>query len=223
MTLDHLILAGPELNELAQLVRERLGIEPVVGGRHLGHGTHNALLGLGSGRYLELLAPDPQGAGGSFSDAIAHVRDPALHTWCASRGAADDVAERARAAGCVVRRQGMNRRLSDGSLLEWELVFVEGHPYGTLVPFFIDWRGSEHPSTKLKGGAQLEELVLAHPDPGGLAELLDSLGGLPLEARVEGARGAGLRASLRYGPRSAVFHGLAHEGGATDPPTDLAP
>jgi SAM-dependent methyltransferase len=106
MTLDHLILAGPELEPLEALVRERTGVVPVRGGRHLGHGTHNALVGLGAGHYLELLAVDPAQGGGPFAATIAHLRSPALHTWCALAGDAATVAERARALGLTPAGNG---------------------------------------------------------------------------------------------------------------------
>ncbi len=198
MTLDHLVLAGPELEALEALVRERTGVTPVRGGRHLGHGTHNALAGLGEGRYLELLAPDPAQGGGPFAATIAHLRAPALHTWCALAGDAASIAEQVRSVGLTPRRERMQRRRPDRSMLVWEIVFVDGHPYGPLLPFFIDWRGSKHPARSLPRGLTLSSLVLTHPDAEGLTDLLSRLGGVPEPVRVERGATAGIAAALRH-------------------------
>ena len=201
MTLDHLLLAGPDLTVLAQLVEERTGLRAQRGGRHLGHGTHNALLGLGEGRYLELLAPDPGQDGGGFSDMIAHLASPALHTWCARAGVADDVARRVKAAGATPRRVPMQRQRADGVRLAWELVFVDAHDYGPLVPFFIDWQGAPHPAAQLPAGLELHAVTLEHPDAEGLGALLARLGGLPTGVR------------LQQGERAAISADVHHAGG----------
>ena len=198
MTLDHLILAGPELEPLEALVQEHTGVVPVRGGRHLGHGTHNALLGLDRRSYLELLAPDPGQGGGPFAATIAHLRAPALHTWCALGGGPAELVERARSAGLSVRREGMQRRRPDRSMLVWELLFLDGHQYGPLLPFFIDWRGSKHPAPSLPGGVTLAALVLSHPDADGLTDLLTRLGGVPEPVRVEQGPVPTIRAELRH-------------------------
>ncbi len=198
MTLDHLLLAGPDLTALVRLVEERTGLRAQRGGRHLGHGTHNALLGLGEGCYLELLAPDPTQDGGGFRDMVAHLEGPALYTWCARAGTAADVARRARAAGATPRRLPMQRQRADGSTLAWELVFVDAHAYGSLVPFFIDWQGAPHPAAQLPAGLELDAVTLEHPDAEGLGALLARLGGLPPGVRLQQGARAAIRAEVRH-------------------------
>src|SRR5262245_35427576 len=55
--IDHVILG---INDLDRGIREfesRTGVAPRRGGEHPGRGTQNALVTLGNGRYLEILAP----------------------------------------------------------------------------------------------------------------------------------------------------------------------
>ena len=208
LTLDHVIVAGPDLAASTALVSERTGVEPVVGGRHVGHGTHNALAGLGPGRYLEVLALDPSQEGGGFGATIAHLNAPALHTWCARGGSAPEIAARIAAAGATPRRLPMSRLRADGSELAWELVFVDGHPYGTLVPFFVDWRGATHPSGALPPGLELERLELRHPDADGLRALLTLLGGVPERVVVVAADAPRIAAAIR-GERAWTIDGDA--------------
>jgi hypothetical protein len=203
LELDHLIVAGPDLADLVDAFERLTGARAAPGGRHAGQGTHNALVGLGPGRYLELLAPDPEQSRGDFRAGIAHLTAPALHTWCARAGAADDVAARVAAAGLSPRRLPMSRRRPDGVTLRWELVFADGHPYGGLLPFFIDWQGSPHPSGQLAPQLACAGLALAHPDPEGLRGALDALGGVPADVRIEPAAAPALTATW-LGPTGAT-------------------
>ncbi|HEY3555130.1 MAG TPA: VOC family protein, partial [Casimicrobiaceae bacterium] len=60
LTLDHLVVAATSLDAGADWIEARLGVRPVPGGKHATMGTHNALVGLGPGAYLEVIAIDPQ-------------------------------------------------------------------------------------------------------------------------------------------------------------------
>nr|MBA2281652.1 VOC family protein [Acidimicrobiia bacterium] len=57
---DHLVHGAPTLDGALDDLERRLGVRGAFGGRHDGRGTHNAVIGLGAGAYLELIAPDPE-------------------------------------------------------------------------------------------------------------------------------------------------------------------
>ena len=57
---DHLVVGAPTLDEGASWLEARLCIPMSAGGKHETMGTHNALVGLGPGAYLEVMAIDPQ-------------------------------------------------------------------------------------------------------------------------------------------------------------------
>jgi len=58
--LDHIIVAAATLDEGARWVERELGVAMVPGGKHALMGTHNRLLALGKGVYLEVIAIDPE-------------------------------------------------------------------------------------------------------------------------------------------------------------------
>jgi hypothetical protein len=197
MEFDHLIVAGPKLLELTAACHAHTGVAADPGGRHLGNGTHNALVGWGPARYLELLAPDPAQAGGPFAEGIAHLQAPTSHTWCARAGSAEAIAACIEGAGLRVRRMPLSRVRPDGVRLTWELFFADGHAYGPLVPFFIDWGDVPHPAGGLRAQMQVDALQLRHPDAAGLRGLLRDLGGVPPELEVVSGEWAAVAVRLR--------------------------
>jgi hypothetical protein len=59
LEMDHLVVSGMTLEEACFHTESCLGITMQPGGRHQHFGTHNRLLGLGDGLYLEAIAIDP--------------------------------------------------------------------------------------------------------------------------------------------------------------------
>uniref|UniRef100_UPI0039B8CB19 VOC family protein n=1 Tax=Albidovulum sp. TaxID=1872424 RepID=UPI0039B8CB19 len=60
---DHLAVSAASLDYGARVVEAALGIGLESGGKHPFMGTHNRLLSLGPGEYLEVIAIDPEAPG----------------------------------------------------------------------------------------------------------------------------------------------------------------
>src|SRR5215467_11923083 len=97
--LDHILLGCKDLESGIAFVEERTGVRAAFGGVHPGRGTQNALLALGTRRYLEIIAPDPKQSGATDRLGLQKLTEPRLVGWAAHPGDLDDFANRLRAAG----------------------------------------------------------------------------------------------------------------------------
>ena len=176
--LDHLVLATPDLGATVDWVTEALGLRPVAGGQHPGVGTRNFLLGLGPGRYLEIMGPDqdqpdprePRPFG------IDVIDGPRFTAWVAtSARLEEDVARAARLACDLGPIEDMSRTTPGGQVLRWRLTRRRVSDV-TLVPLLIDWLDTPHPSDTTPVTASLAAFTAVHPQPDHVRDVLAALG-----------------------------------------------
>ena len=75
--------AVPSLDEGLIWASDTFGVDAAYGGEHVGLGTRNALISLGS-TYLEIIAPDPaQSIKGTLGEKLEGLSQAGLVTWCA--------------------------------------------------------------------------------------------------------------------------------------------
>ena len=178
-SIDHLVYATPDLDEGIQTIERLTGVTPSAGGRHPGRGTRNALVALGPGSYLEIVGPDP--AQDPFPTrrwlGVDTVTVPSLTTWAARSDDLPALVERAGRAGITLGAvQSGERTRADGVRLSWSLTNPAPFIAGGVVPFFIDWGASPHPSSSAAAGVRLVEFWIEHPDVEGVARMVDVLG-----------------------------------------------
>ncbi len=177
--IDHLVYATPDLDETVETLRNDCGIDLIAGGPHIGRGTRNYLAGLGDGRYLEVIGPDPDQGRPTVPRpfGIDDIDEARLVTWCARPSRPlDEVAVRVRAAGYDLGTiMEMSRRRPDGVLLEWELTVRPGKPHA-LIPFCINWGATPHPTTTLGETTILRALCLLDPEPTAIQNVLRAIG-----------------------------------------------
>ncbi len=173
--LDHLLWFVPDLELGSKDLAARCGVRPAIGGKHPGVGTHNALIALQGNSYLEIIAPDPdQTQLTGLGLLLRGLRAPGLLTWAAQTDDLERMGQRARGAGLDPGEiLSMSRRRPDGTHLAWRLMQLEGHSWGPLVPFFIQWRDTtrsgtertltEHPSRDAPKGCRLASFTIEHP------------------------------------------------------------
>lgn len=169
---------APTLEEGMAEAERLFGVAAAPGGVHPGLGTQNALLSLGGRVYLEIIAPDPaQDLEGTFGERIAGLSGCGLITWAAQASGLAEIANRAAAMALTARGPvPTERRTPNGDLLKWELLFLGGHRFPGLVPFFIDWLETPHPATTNPIAGNFAGLEIRTPDAAGLSELFAGLG-----------------------------------------------
>jgi hypothetical protein len=173
--LDHLLYRAPDLDDAIDELESVLGVRPAYGGAHPGRGTRNALLALGGRRYLEVLAPDPEQPPDPERTA-APDEEPRLWTWAVRSDLIETQAEVAAIRGVDLGSvDGMSRDRPDGVHLSWRLTSRRGVADG-LVPFLIDWGGSEHPAESAPTGCELISLRAEHPQADDVTRMLAALG-----------------------------------------------
>lgn len=177
LMLDHLLWATPDLDRARARWSKLTGNTAAPGGSHPGRGTRNAIVPLQAGCYLEILAPDPaQNLTNTAGAELAALTDERLWTFCCRGPDLDTLATRARSIGLsALGPFPCERMRPDGVLLQWTLLYLADHRFGGLLPFFIDWQNSPHPSTAKGESLSLTRFTVSHPD-GELRELYAHLG-----------------------------------------------
>ena len=162
LTFDHLAIACTDLETGARAVEAALGVALSPGGKHPHMGTHNRLLSLGPGAYLEVIAIDPD------APAPDHPRwfgldgfsgPPRLVGWVARAADLDS------ALAAAPKGAGVATDLARGDL-RWRMGISPSGvmPFDATFPALIEWQGAVHPTDRLPDtGCRLAGLTLHHP------------------------------------------------------------
>ncbi len=193
LAIDHLVIAAADLDSGTRYVAERLGIAPAGGGAHPRMGTHNRVLGMAEGIYLEVIAIDPQAEPparprwfGLDQDAVRArlAQGPYLAHWAARVEAPQDLSRMQaehpdRLAPAIAMTRGTLRwRLTvpdDGSLPAWREAGVAAGD--GLLPTLIQWDVPDYPGVSLpRQDLALLRLSGSHPQAGLLRQGLAWMG-----------------------------------------------
>ena len=176
--IDHLAYAAPDLDAGMKAIEKLLGVAPVRGGQHQGLGTHNALLGLGTGVYLEIIAPDPDQPTPDRPRpfGVDTVKEPRLASWIARTSELREIVESSRQSGYDPGEIiALSRRRPDETLLSWTMAIRDDPPGDGLVPPLIDWGETQHPSADLPHGGRFVGLRAEHPLPDDIRQIRSAL------------------------------------------------
>tara|TARA_A100000164_G_C21711803_1_gene678560 strand:- start:110 stop:733 length:624 start_codon:yes stop_codon:yes gene_type:complete len=168
--------AVPSLDEGLIWASDTFGVDAAYGGEHVGLGTRNALISLGS-TYLEIIAPDPaQSIKGTLGEKLEGLSHAGLVTWCAE---GDLNCLTSKLSELEVATAGPNktkRQTTGGSVMEWELLFPSKSAFGGCFPFFIDWLDCKNPKDSNPVAGEFKSLSISSPDSKKLKQVLRTIG-----------------------------------------------
>jgi hypothetical protein len=179
--IDHLVVAANSLAEGTDYISETLGVKPEGGGEHVAMGTHNRVVRLGEGCYLEVIAINPSTPKPlhprwfELDTEAMHERlrqKPRLITWALRTDRIMELAQES------VYPLGKVKPMSRGELY-WRLTLTENGqlPESGLIPFLIQWDRTQHPASSMpESGCRLVRLVGRHPQPEAIRRILQFLG-----------------------------------------------
>jgi hypothetical protein len=171
MELDHLAVAAVTLSEATEHVQNALGVTLQKGGEHAVFHTHNMLMGLEDGLYLEAIAIDPDAPVPDrprWFDLDRFQGQARLTNWICR---CDDLDA---TLAALPEGFGAPVQLERGDL-RWRMAVPRSGilPFDNCAPALIEWQADAHPAQRLDtSGCKLTALEVHHPEAGLLADLL---------------------------------------------------
>ena len=180
--IDHIAVGADNLQDGVAQMLAKLGVEIPRGGKHEAMSTHNCVMQTGNESFFELIAIDPEAPA-----------DPGRTRWFTLDNPETQarLAERARALCWVVGTDDLDAIIASSPIdlgevvqlsrgdLSWRLTVPKDGslPLGGLIPAFIEWSPGPHPSLSQQDlGVSLVKVMLSHPNPAELSEILKTLG-----------------------------------------------
>src|SRR5438045_3176357 len=97
--IDHILIGVSDLEEGIRAFEQATGVAAMRGGRHPTRGTENALVFLGGGAYIEIIAPQHDAQPNMMVTSLRALRAPALVGWAVHVVDANDAGARLAGAG----------------------------------------------------------------------------------------------------------------------------
>ena len=172
LDLDHLAIAAETLDEGAKWLEATLGTPVSEGGQHRTFGTHNRLMGLIGGIYVEVIAIDPSApppGRARWFDLDRFSGPPRISNWICRTQDLD-------AAVAALPGMGPQVSLKRGNAA-WRMAVPEDGrlPFEGCHPAVIQWEGTFHPAATLPdNGISLRRLIVTHPEAQALEALLSA-------------------------------------------------
>jgi len=179
--IDHLVIGTNDLASGTDWTESYLGAACDGGGAHPLMGTHNRLMRLAGGPYLEVIAIDPDASSPGRPRWFTLDREKTKSRFATGPGAlcwvaaVSDIETAMRQCGYDC---GQITTVTRGDL-QWRLTIPDDGslPAGGVLPSLIEWPEGMHPVTSLaETDIYLDTIHLTHPDPAHIEACLDRLG-----------------------------------------------
>lgn len=173
--IDHVVVGIRNLDEGIAAFERLSGVTATRGGQHPTRGTENALVSLGPGRYLELIAPRTDAGTSPDLEEMRKLLSPAVIGWAVN--VSDMQAARAAmaAVGVTLEPDTPGARVTPADTrLEWVTADISSPPIAS-APFLIHWKSTPHPSSTAPTGCSMLHLEVRDPAAADLSRALNAL------------------------------------------------
>ena len=146
MWLDHIAVSAETLEEATEHCEATLGVSLLPGGQHPKFATHNCLLGLADGLYLEAIAVDKNAATPDrprWFDLDRFAGPARLTNWICACANLEE------ALSSLTGDLGQPLALTRGDL-RWRMAVPDTGvlPFDNLHPALIEWQSTLHTSER---------------------------------------------------------------------------
>ncbi len=177
--IDHIVYCVDNLEEAIKDLEIKLGVKVTIGGAHLTQGTKNALINLGDGCYLEILAIDENNTDIKAPRwmGIDLLQSSQITRWALkAENIKDDSKLLSTYNPYMGQVSGGSRKMNNGKSLTWQIAMPLPKPEIDIIPFITDWTKSEaHPTDTLDQDCKLLELRLNDPNTNDIQNLFTQL------------------------------------------------
>jgi hypothetical protein len=149
-----------------------------------GLGTKSASVSFDGCSYVEIIGPDPKHPGMPLGDRLSKIKPGKMVPihYAIRNTKASEMKKKTwpdMGFGCdKVTMVAVDR----GMPWKWDLIFLEGHNDGGLVPFFIDWGDASHAAGKLPIVGSLGKVVVRAPTNNAVHKVLAGVDGIDAQS-----------------------------------------
>ena len=164
--IDHIILASPNIEEGMDAFEVMSGIKPKICGGLAGLGVIAARVALDSRAYIEIIGPDPKRSGPLGAKLIDLEEGTLAPFHYAVR--LSDLSELRdeyipNELGFEPDHLNMVGKDRDDEPANWEIMFMLGHFFGGLVPYYVNWGDCVHPTNNIPIVGPLKSFTIRTP------------------------------------------------------------
>jgi len=175
-TLDHIVLAAPEMEAALKEFEDMCGIKPKYIGQMKGLGLKNARISFSGSSFIEIVTPNPE-MGGPVGTQLAEAGLSGLTPfhYAIRNEKCEEYKKEMQKLGYTPDHISMFGAKQDGTPRKWEMLHLYGHKSGGMCPFIINWATTDHPCESIPIVGDLKYCKVSAPDDDLLHKLYDKL------------------------------------------------
>ena len=181
--IDHIILASPNIEEAVNAFEAMTGIKPKICGGLAGLGVIAARVALDNRAYIEIIGPDLKRSG-SLGAKLFDLEEGTLAPFHFAVRLSDLSELRdeyiPNELGFEPDHLNMVGKDKSGESTSWEMMFMHGHFFGGLVPYYVNWGKCVHPTNNIPIVGPLKSFTIKAPG-GKVFEILKDVENITIE------------------------------------------